>query len=343
MRKFFTLLKKCFSIIPAEDMKPVSIPDASSMPGFSYNNDSPLTMVHGPSSPDSPDSNRDQDDHSLLTIDHSPLTTLTTTTDNKNDYNDDLAMPGSFLFPHSEAHDDQVAGKFTIVKSTTDESEHPSPTLAYSIYNNEITEQKKISDDNLSLNTYTMKPETIKNYESGIMNLPAGRQGSDYNSSKESMRTELKIHNSEFILHNSLNQLNIGMKKNKKVFHDSFFFQKSVIGSDVKIKKQQTTSNHYNSKFKIQNLKLNNPLTPHTSYFMKRVKKFLRQTGIFAIALTALFVFASMIANATTYYTNVNGSPNTLANWWTVNNGTGSHPQILQRLVIFLLFKVGIT
>ncbi|WP_291147825.1 T9SS sorting signal type C domain-containing protein [Flavobacterium sp. UBA7680] len=42
------------------------------------------------------------------------------------------------------------------------------------------------------------------------------------------------------------------------------------------------------------------------------------------ICLGMFFVFST--ANATTYYTSVNGSPSTLGNWWTNMNGTGGNP-----------------
>ena len=46
-----------------------------------------------------------------------------------------------------------------------------------------------------------------------------------------------------------------------------------------------------------------------------------------SIFLTGLIFFITSAVNATTYYSfGTPKSPNTLANWWTVNNGTGSHP-----------------
>jgi hypothetical protein len=45
------------------------------------------------------------------------------------------------------------------------------------------------------------------------------------------------------------------------------------------------------------------------------------------IALLTMMVLMSTGATAqTTYYTDVNGAPETLANWWTGTGGTGTHP-----------------
>ena len=44
------------------------------------------------------------------------------------------------------------------------------------------------------------------------------------------------------------------------------------------------------------------------------------------VLVVAILVLSASQAQATTYYTFANSAPETLANWWTFNNGTGTHP-----------------
>jgi len=44
------------------------------------------------------------------------------------------------------------------------------------------------------------------------------------------------------------------------------------------------------------------------------------------LSLGIVLLFLSSIVKATTYYSAGNNSPNTISNWWTGTNGTGSHP-----------------
>jgi len=56
------------------------------------------------------------------------------------------------------------------------------------------------------------------------------------------------------------------------------------------------------------------------------MKKFLYNRGLFSIALTFVFLTASMAANATNYFSAGSQDPTNTANWWTGTNGTGTHP-----------------